>query len=246
MCAKIKVLQWNIWFKERIENILGVITELNPDIICLQEVTRNSEFNEYKDIPAMLISKLGLFGYFGSTVKFLDGYEQGNMILSKFEIVSSNTTFLSGNTNNDESYETELRSAVTSNIKINEEIITIITTHLSYRAYFKEDEYTLKENKKFLELVEKTDKTTIVAGDFNRTPDSKLVDNLSKLLKHASPEFSKNTWTTKPFEYDGFKENKLKWRLDYVFVSNNISVISSKIIKTSASDHLPILIEVEI
>jgi len=36
---KLKILQWNIWFQERAENILKVIKRINPDIICCQEVT---------------------------------------------------------------------------------------------------------------------------------------------------------------------------------------------------------------
>jgi endonuclease/exonuclease/phosphatase family metal-dependent hydrolase len=44
----------------------------------------------------------------------------------------------------------------------------------------------------------------------------------------------------------GFEENELNRRLDYVFASKNFKVISSEIISTDFSDHLPILVELEI
>ena len=36
---KIKLLQWNIWYKENIDNILKVINEVKPDIVTLQEIS---------------------------------------------------------------------------------------------------------------------------------------------------------------------------------------------------------------
>ena len=39
---KVKVLQRNVWFRERAENLLTLMKELNPDIICCQEITVGS------------------------------------------------------------------------------------------------------------------------------------------------------------------------------------------------------------
>jgi exonuclease III len=42
---KIKILQWNIWYQENVVNILKLIEEYNPDILCFQELTFNCEYN---------------------------------------------------------------------------------------------------------------------------------------------------------------------------------------------------------
>ena len=63
---------------------------------------------------------------------------------------------------------------------------------------------------------------------------------------NLGPDYHEKTWTTKPFSYNGFSENSLNWRLDFVFGTKDIKVISSEIIKTDLSDHLPILIKIEI
>jgi mRNA deadenylase 3'-5' endonuclease subunit Ccr4 len=39
---KIKVLQWNVWFRERAENLLQIMKKYDPDIICCQEITLGS------------------------------------------------------------------------------------------------------------------------------------------------------------------------------------------------------------
>lgn len=67
-----------------------------------------------------------------------------------------------------------------------------------------------------------------------------------KHLQHVGPDFAQSTWTTKPFSFMGFEENELKWRLDYIFASKQIKVLSSNIIPTEYSDHLPIFAECEL
>ena len=51
------------------------------------------------------------------------------------------------------------------------------------------------------------------------------------------------TWTTKPFDYGGFAETELRWRLDYAFATPDLEITSAKIVETEYSDHLPILVE---
>jgi len=56
---KIKILHWNVWFQERAENILELVKELNPDIICCQETTVGSNFNDKRDVPKFIAEELG-------------------------------------------------------------------------------------------------------------------------------------------------------------------------------------------
>lgn len=85
-------------------------------------------------------------------------------------------------------------------------------------------------------------------GDLNSTPDSYTITEILKIntLKNPGPDFKRNTWTTKPFDYGGFRENKLNWRLDYAFLSRDLNLTNAEIVETDVSDHLPVLIEIEI
>ena len=74
--------------------------------------------------------------------------------------------------------------------------------------------------------------------------------NLNEQLKDLEETLinndTSNTWTTKPFSYNGFKETELKWKLDYIFTSRDIKVKERKLVDTKYSDHLPILIAFEL
>ena len=85
-----------------------------------------------------------------------------------------------------------------------------------------------------------------MSGDFNVTENSNLIKNLAHHLQNAGPDYSHKTWTTKPFSYLGFETDKLNYRLDYVFATPDINIVSAKILNTEYSDHLPILIEFKI
>ena len=69
------------------------------------------------------------------------------------------------------------------------------------------------------------------------------MQEIQKYLKNAGPDPSEKTWTTKPFSYKGFEASTLDWRLDYCFVTPDLQITSAEVVKTSYSDHLPILLE---
>ncbi|MBI3190117.1 endonuclease/exonuclease/phosphatase family protein [archaeon] len=138
------------------------------------------------------------------------------------------------------------RAYIEATININGLKMTVGTVHMSFVPYFAT---TLKKKKEF-ELLYKIlrNKNTrfIFSGDLNARPNSYIVKVLKRNFRHCGPSLKQPTWTTKPFDYMGFKENKLRWRIDYVFATSDMRVLSSKIIKTKYSDHLPILVEFEI
>ena len=82
----------------------------------------------------------------------------------------------------------------------------------------------------------------ILTGDFNTHKTSKYIKWLEEKLINND---NSNTWTTKPFSYNGFTETELNWKLDYIFTSKDIKVKETKVVDTKYSDHLPILLTFE-
>lgn len=250
---KIKILQWNVWFQERAENILELIKKLNPDIICCQETTVGSKFNGKRNVPKFIAKELGYYYNFSKAHKYEypitpkgESNFGGNTIFSRYPIIkNSNFPIINPEDSKDSPYER--RTCAVSEIKLNhEKSITVSTTHASYNGGFKEDEEKIGEIKKLVNFFKKHPKNLIFTGDLNTSPNSKSIKMISGELNSCDPSYNKPTWTTKPFDFMGFKENKLKWRLDYIFASKDIKILSSKIVKTKYSDHLPILLEIEI
>jgi endonuclease/exonuclease/phosphatase family metal-dependent hydrolase len=176
----IKILQWNVLYQEKSENIIKFLKHTKPDIFCGQELTVNGPANTEADIL------------------------------------------------------------------INNELITIGTAHLLYTPFFKITQQRLDEAEKLFEVIQNRHERFILAGDLNATPDSSIIKSLEKMFIHADPNTDRPTWTTKPFSYQGFEANSRDWRLDYIFCTEDINVVTNKILETNYSDHLPILTEIQI
>lgn len=244
---KIKILQWNIWVKENHNNIVKELRRINADIVCTQELIQNSKTK--LDVTKYIAKRLNYYYFFQAAETWDNRDEkntQGNAIFSKYSIIGKYYKYVQKPIHNPSDAMHEGRVYVEATVKINNKRITLGTTHLSYSHRFEIDNRRKKEANILFDIIRTKNKNYIFTGDLNTAQDSYIVNKLGKILQPAGPNYYKKTWTTKPFEYLGFKEDKLRWRLDYVFASHDIKVVNSKIIKTKCSDHLPILAEIEI
>lgn len=248
---KVKVLQRNVWFKERAENLVQIMKKYNPDIICCQEVTQGSWFNDKRDVAQFIAQELS-YNYFYSrahkyeyphTPKWESNF-WWNAIFTRFQIKDS-FDFALINPDDSQDYPYERRTCAVAKIQAWENILTIATAHKSYSSRFSEDEDKIDETKKLINFFKEND-NIIFTWDLNLTPDTKSIKMIEKELQNCWPDYEQSTWTTKPFSFVWFEETELNWRLDYVFASKNLKVISSEIISTDFSDHLPILVEFDI
>jgi endonuclease/exonuclease/phosphatase family metal-dependent hydrolase len=234
----IKIPQWNTWYKEDIKNKISLLKQINADIYCLQELNETkNEFNQIK-------TELNLNGYLGLTETDHGG--QGNAIFTKYPIINSQSIFIKQPKEQRETFSDEARIYIEVDIEINNQKLKIGTTHMSYTDRFKETKDKVIEEEKLLKIIKKYNNSYIFSGDLNVIEDSKLIKNLETNFNNTGPEYTEKTWTTKDFEYNGFKATDLDYRLDYVFTTKDIKVINSKIINTKYSDHLPILITIDI
>lgn len=246
-----KLLQWNIWYKEDIKNILSVIKEINPDIVCLQELTINHpHHNQGIDMPRYVADGLGFVFFFKEAQKSIsDGQERkyGNGIFSRYPIVQSDFHYIQEPQDpnaKDTDYSKEGRVYIETLISIGDRKVTIGTTHMSYTDRFVPTPEKEAETKKLVKVLREKRNNFVFTGDLNSLPDSYTVSEISGLLKNAGPLFEENTWTTKPFSYNGFEANMLDWRLDYCFATSDVEIKNAKILQTDYSDHLPILLEI--
>lgn len=243
----ISVLQWNILFTEDIHGIAAFLKAHPADIICLQELTIDYPTQRVKDTPRFIAQQLG-YNYFAKDIplKKTDGQimNLGNGIFSRFPIVSTRLAWI--NETGQGGSDDERRAYLEVTLKIPGGEVTVATTHLSFIPYFKN---TPRKEREAGDLMTETTRHKthfIFTGDLNATPDSSIVQAISRHLKNAGPEFGQKTWTTKPFSYMGFEETKRNWRLDYVLITKDIQVVSAEILETNYSDHLPILAKLEI
>lgn len=241
-----KLLQWNIWYQENIENILHVLKEIKPDFVCLQELTiGHPEFNRDIDTPKYIADGLNYYYYFE---KSHDDPENtfGSGIFSRYPISKTASSFIrepKGSYNTHQHFSDQGRVYVECEIDLGDKKITLGTTHMSYTDGFSANDEKNAETDSLTKILSQKKQDYVFTGDLNSLPSSYTIKEVQKYLIHAGPAFEENTWTTKPFSYNGFEARALEWRLDYCFHTPDIKISSTKIIPTEYSDHLPILIE---
>jgi len=238
----ISIMQWNIWYKEDLTNVVSLLKQYNPDIICLQELTLNPKA-DITDAPAFIAKQLGYYYYHkelpiestdGSKIMLADG------IFSRFPISKKDFAWIN-EPKGVGGYDDEYRAYVEVQLDINSTHIAVGTTHMSYTHAFQPTSNKTAETDALIARIGQHDSKFIFTGDLNATPDSYTIRSLDQLMKQVGPDIQVKTWTTKPFSYNGFEETELNWRLDYVFATQDMQVTSADIIRTDYSDHLPIL-----
>lgn len=246
----VKLLQWNILYKEKIENIVEFLKEINADVICLQELGIGCRFNPMiEDTPSYVSSQLGLNYYFERAHTKNDASDMkaiGNGIFTRFNINKKNHFYVQEPKSIQRSYQDEGRVYIEVELDINNKPFNVATTHLSYVHKFQINDQKRIEIDTFINHIKNKQEKYIVTGDLNSTPDSYIISELSKYFVDCGPKYGEPTWTTKSFDYQGFYEDKLRWRLDYLFASKDVKIFSSEVIKTNYSDHLPILVKFEV
>jgi endonuclease/exonuclease/phosphatase family metal-dependent hydrolase len=243
----VSFLQWNIWYDEDIENIARDLKANKADIICLQELSNNNHVQSHVNGGEYLAKELG-YNYYE---KELQTYEvdgktviTANGIFTKFPIKKSHYVWVNEPTGVG-GFEDEHRAYLESELDINGSTLTVGTVHMSYTHAFKVSSRKQQETDKLVAELARHKNNFIFSGDLNAEPNSYVIKKVESALTHVGPDYVKKSWTTKPFSHNGFEEDKLSWRLDYVFATPDIKVSSTEIEKSKFSDHLPIRVEFE-
>jgi len=211
----------------------------------IRELTINFDKQGRVHTPNYIAEQLGYHVYF-QEISF-DGKEiqLANAIFSKYPIIDSRTVWInkeqgSGN------YDDENRAYVEAILDVDGTKLTVGTVHMSYTHQFEPSERKLRETDALVRAIENNKSNYILTGDLNAVPGFQVIRKVEGCVANLGPDYNENTWTTKPFSYNGFKVDTLTYRLDYVFGSRDINVTSSRVLLTKFSDHLPILVKINL
>ena len=227
-----KILSWNIWVDCHFDQLKEFLQTTDADVISLQEV---KDDDSERDVIGYL-TKLGYNHFFARTEQVWDGkvYRHGPAIFSKFPIVHSEKIQL-------EEGDDE-RAAAYVQIDVNGTILHIFSTHLIHTHQKPSSQQEAQTEKLIKNLPAEN---VIVMGDFNATPESKSIQKMTKLLVDTDTEATP-TWSVHPEGCHKCNPQAVDTRLDYIFVSKDLKAHSFKVGDSKASDHLPILVNVEI
>lgn len=234
------------------QQMLAVVKDENPDIICFQEYyTRRKGTFAITD-SLKLILKTSNYYFIPSSGN--DYESAGLAIFSRYPIVNKGSILFSTNHGGN--------ASIYVDVMINKEKVRVYNVHLQSISFDKQDyNYLDKVTQKmdteilpakrimgmlrtaFLKRSGQVDimkdhmkscKTPfLIAGDFNDTPASYAVTQLTKSLNNTFVEQGTGLGRT----YNGKFPN---FQIDYISATKSIKVINHRIIQARLSDHFPV------
>ena len=211
--------------------IAGVINAQHPDLVGLQEVDRGVARTQRIDEIAEL-AKLTRMDYaFAFNLRYQGG-QYGVAILSRFPIMATDHR-LYQNTR-----EAERRGFIRAEVSVRGRLINFVTTHLDYQY----EDGRLFEARQLLSALKDLKSPLIVVGDFNDIAAGQAYQLMRYQFGDA---WTENRAADEGFSYPADKPAK---RIDYIFFRSTDRVRTKRawIVNTLASDHLPVVADLEI
>lgn len=245
--SAIRVMTWNIHHAEGtdrtidVDRIARVILSEKPDIVALQEVDRGVERSKKIDIITALADRTDMTYAVGKTIDYQGG-DYGNAFLTRFPILEER------NLHYKMLREGEQRGLLQLVLDVRGEEIVIANTHLDSRSDDSARVPSIEELK--LTLSGYSPRPVIVCGDMNDGPNSRVMTQLKKDYVDSWEQAGSGEGLT-------FPSDEPRKRIDYIFILKNsnpasasaavqLRPVSARVLQSSASDHLPLLVEFEL
>ena len=232
----LRVMTWNIHHGRGLDNnvdlerIATVIRESGADIVALQEVDVGTRRTNRRDLAGELAALTGMTHVFGKNIDYQGG-GYGNAVLSRYPILAHS------NHHYKMLREGEQRGLLRVEIAVGRRRLMLFDTHLDHRRADVERLQCIGEIA--TALSDLSEMPVLVCGDFNDTPGSRTYEAVTRHLV--------DSWRTGAGET--FPSNAPRKRIDYVFTGRpdahgyGLHPVRAWIPATTASDHLPLVVE---
>jgi endonuclease/exonuclease/phosphatase family metal-dependent hydrolase len=214
-----------------LQRIADVINAARPDLVGLQEVDRGVKRTEGKDEIAELAAMTRMEYAFAPNLDYQGG-KYGVAILSRFPIKHTEHRMF------ENKREAERRGMLRIEVEVDHKTLNFVTTHLDYQY----DDGRVFETEQLLKFLDGVKDPTIVVADLNDVPAGSAYQLMRTKFDDA--------WVTSGAKTEGFSypADKPMKRIDHIFYrpGDRVRARKSWVIETLASDHIPVMSELEI
>ena len=208
-----------------LKRVAQVIRRLDPDLVALQEIDSQTTRTDRIDQAQRLGELTGMHAWFGGFMDYREG-QYGMAILSRFPIEEA--------TNHRLPDGQEPRTALTARVRLGDDgpEIVFVSIHL-YRSA----EERLAQAQRIIEIFQNETRPVILAGDFNSTPDSEVIELLEQYWR--IPDKGEDRLT--------FPSGTPRREIDFIMFrpADRFEVVRLAVIdEPLASDHRPVLLDV--
>ena len=206
------------------------IKKHDADIIGLNEMRDEGSAADYEAQTKILAEKLGYYYYFAKAIDVNGSNPYGNGILSRFPIISAGTIMIPDPEARAYKGYYETRCLLKAKIDVCGGL-NVYVTHFGLNP----DE---QENAVETILANISAEKWVLMGDFNVTPDADVLVPLYKKLFDTAKMFTE--------ELKSWPSDEPTMKIDYIFTSRDLNVLSADIPADVVSDHRPYVAEIEV
>ncbi|ABR49179.1 Endonuclease/exonuclease/phosphatase [Alkaliphilus metalliredigens QYMF] len=226
---RLRIMSYNIHIgrdlfgRYSLDQIAEVIKESRAEVIGLQEVDQHFIRTKFQDQIKYLSEELGMNYAYGPNLNIV-GAKYGNAVLSVHPIEDyENVMIPSGR---------ESRGLLKTTIDVEGQLVDFFVTHLGLNQKERMGQVKVIEQQ-----IDMAQNPVILVGDFNARPHSQEIQKLSRGLLDVGKRMGYNDTPT-------FDLPVLSGRIDYIFVDQQMEILTYRVIKSRASDHYPVTTKV--
>lgn len=240
-----KILQLNVWTGRIKGALLDFIQNNDFDVICMQEAVWSNREDVLENFCATVdqIKEASVLSYEARSsnwkMEFVDPagvLEQGNVILSRYEIVDTVATNVHGKYQFAKTLEDFHEHAYTVQIVKLENGLSVVNHHGYWLPTPVGDEMTVSVMRKVASLVKEIDGPLVMCGDLN--------------IIHAAPAMRELDFLRDLTEENGI-DNTLsglkfagKVACDHILVNDTVKVQDFRVLDDLVSDHKALVVEI--
>jgi endonuclease/exonuclease/phosphatase family metal-dependent hydrolase len=219
--------------------IAKVINDQHPDLVGLQEVDRGVERTQRID-EIVELAKLTKMDYaFAFNLKYQGG-QYGVAILSRYRILATDHRLYNN------LREAERRGFIRAEVMAHGQRLNFVTTHLDYQY----EDGRVFETEQLLKALKNVNGPLIVVGDFNEVSSGAAHKLMLAEFDDAWIRYHYGLWLDGTVRDEGYSypADKRAKRIDYIFTRRSDGVKAKRvwIVETLASDHVPVVADLEI
>ena len=235
--SKLRVMTYNIHVgvgmdkRLDLQRIADVINQEHPDLVGLQEVDRGVKRTQGVDEIAELARLTRMEYAFAHNLDY-EGGQYGVAILSRLPILKTDHRMYLNKR------EAERRGMIRIAVNSGGHDLSFATTHLDYQY----EDGRIFEAGQLVDFLKGQNVPTILVGDFNVEPTG---DSYKLVAGYFHDVWLDNKAKERGLSYPADRPAK---RIDYIFYKTNSGVRSRTAwtINTQASDHIPVVADLEI
>ena len=210
------------------EIMAKAILQYAPDVVGLQEMRGAGDRADFEAQTEKLAELTGYkYFYFAKAIDVGVNNPYGNAILSKIPIERAETALIPDPIPDPAGEDYETRCVLRARLQGG---VTVLVSHFGLNLDEQENAVAT-----VMELIE--DEKCILMGDFNAYPDNEVLNPIRERMIDTECVFTEPRLS--------FPSDAPDRKIDYIFVSRDVKVLSADIPPIVASDHRPHVAEIE-